>query len=512
MGLSIFNFGSAVLFTFEFQQFFWPGSNPEVTIGVFGILIEVPIIIVYSMLNSIMPRSGGDYVFASRIFSPVVGFALSVILVFYLFFGTLGFTSGVFTVPYEAAPLLSIIGSISGNSGLVSFASTLSQPEQIIIIGLFLLAITLLICIQRPRVLRNIMLGLFAIGFAGYPVIYTIGMAATSNAHFAATLNSYALTQGWNTTYSAFASQAIAAGASLPPITLLASITAIPLIMISLQVPNFAAYVSGETKHATRQVPIGMLAPIFIIAAVTVVMAYFTYNVFGYNFIGAASYFAFSGAAGNPFPVAPSPGLFFGILYPNTALLWFMLISALAYDILLLIASVLVATRTFFAWSFDRLGPKFFSDVSERFHTPVKATIIAVLGGVLFLVLIAYNVTGVLFTVTPAFVSAYLLAMIGAVVFPFIKRDIFNQAPSYARKKIGGLPVISVIASISVVAIGTIFYYLLLDPDVSGVSGPGSIAVITVYLVAAVIYFGMKALRKRQGYDLALVYKEIPPE
>ena len=56
------------------------------------------------------------------------------------------------------------------------------------------------------------------------------------------------------------------------------------------------------------------------------------------------------------------------------------------------------------------------------------------------------------------------------------------------------------------------FYFLFTDPAVSGYSVTSFLVIVATYIFFIATYFVVKAQRKRQGIDLAYVFKEIPPE
>jgi len=58
------------------QLGYFPGANlPIAYVG--GLLLMLPIAVVYAVLARAMPRSGGDYVYISRILGPGWGFIAS---------------------------------------------------------------------------------------------------------------------------------------------------------------------------------------------------------------------------------------------------------------------------------------------------------------------------------------------------------------------------------------------------------------------------------------------------
>ena len=100
------------------------------------------------------------------------------------------------------------------------------------------------------------------------------------------------------------------------------------------------------------------------------------------------------------------------------------------------------------------------------------------------------------------------------IVLPYRRRDLFEA--SGFNKRIGGIPVLTLVGALSLVGfLGAIA--ILLSDEASGTSlsaNPG-IVLITLGVFAIVgpaIYALSWFVRRRQGVDLGLVYREIPPE
>ncbi len=485
-----------------------------ISIGVIGLLIDLPIVIAYSFFAASMPRSGGDYIYVSRTFGGALGFAVGMVFFIFLAIFSIGQNAWFATITVMA-PGLAAIGSTSGNQGLVSLSQTISNPSNpapIIAIGLVLLVVTFLLLLVRTSLLYKIFLGLFILAFLGYPIIYVLVLATSSNSQFVNAFNSYASTAGLNTSYTGIIASAKSAGAQIVPPNLGASLAALPIVYATLAFPQSASYVGGETKRATRQLPLALVLGLVVNAGATALMGIFTYNVFGYNFISATAYYGFSGAGGYPLPSAPYTDYFIAILNPNPALNWFLLISGVSWEILLMLTFGIMGTRAIFAFSFDRLIPIRFADVSERFHTPVKATIVTVFGGLVFLYLTTQSFLGTYDNSIVAWTSGYIIVMLSAILFPVIRKRMFEQSPSMVRSKVGGLPLMSLFGVLGAASLIVVFYYLILDPAVSGFTTTGITVITIVYLLAIAAYFLARSYRRSKGIDVSLAFREIPPE
>lgn len=511
MGLGYANLAVGAFIIFGWGSWLFPGSNMMISIGLVGFLIDVPIVLAYSMFGASMPRSGGDYVYVSRSLKAGMGFATGLVFFIYLSIFSVG-QNAWFITSTIFAPTFAAIGSISNDAGLLALSQTIVQPGPSIAIGVVVLIVTFLLLLAPTSTLHRVLLGLFVIAFLGYPILYCGVLAFNTNASFVAAFDTYTRQAGLNTSYAGIISSARAAGASIVPPSFTASLMALPIIYATIAFPQSATYIGGETKHAQRQLPMALIIGLLVIVASYTIMGYFTYNVFGYDFISATGFYGFSGASGYPLPAAPFVDYFLAILLPNMAFNWFMLITGVAWEMILMIAFAVMATRFIFAVSFDRVAPSALADVSERFHTPVKANLLAILGAFVFLVFTAYNFLGTYVNSIVAWTSAYLVVMIGAIVYPYTSKSLFEQSPSFVKKRVGRIPIMSILGLVGAVALCVVLYTLIIQPAVSGASIQGLAIVIATYVIGFVLYYAVRAYRKSQGIDLDLVFKQIPPE
>ena len=511
MNLAYFNIAAGSLLIFGLGSFLFPGSNMAISIGVIGFLVDLPIVLAYSMFAAAMPRSGGDYVYVSRSTFPALGFSTSLVFFIFLSLFSIGFNAYLIT-SLGMTPILTGLGGATGDSGLLAVGQLVAQPVPSIIVGLIFTIIVFGLLMIKTGTLHKVMIVLFVIAFLGFPIGYTAVLATSSNAQFIAAFNAYASGAGLNTSYTGLIESAKQAGANIIPPTLAGSLAALPIIYANLAFPQSSTYVAGEVKRAKSSVPLSLIVGLVVICVCTGIMGYFTFNTFGYDFIAATAYYFFSGAAGNPLPAAPYTDFLLAVLYPNVAFQIFMMLSVIAWIMLLMITFGFMASRVLFAWSFDRVAPSALADVSERFHTPIKANLVAFVGSIIFLAASTYAFIGTDINSVVAWTSGYLIVMIGAVLYPFTAKHLFEQSPPYVKKRIGGVPVMSICGGVGAFALLIVFYYLLVNPSVSGATSIGISIVILTYVVGIVLYYVARGYRKRQGIDLGMVFKDIPPE
>ena len=509
--LAYYNIAVAAFIVFGWGSWMFPGADMGISVGVVGLLIAVPLIVGYSYMVMGMPRAGGDYVYVSRGLSPVLGTGVALVFLIYQAVFSVG-QNAWFTVTTALSPGLAVLGYAMNSPGITTLSTTIIQPTPSIVIGLVMLALTFVLTLVPTTTLHKVLQILSPIALLGYPVLYIVMLATSSNSAFQSAFNAYGAAYG--TSYQGIIQSATTAGATIAPFSIGASIAALPIVYATLAFPQSSIYTAGEVKHPGKQVPVSLAVGVLVICISTYIMARVTYGTFGFDFIQATAYYGFSGASGYPLPAPPFTNLFFGVLFPNAALQAFMLISAISWELLLMVSFAFVASRIIFSLAFDRVIPVALSDVSERFHTPIKANIIMLAGSIFFLVATAYNFIGVYVNSIVGWTSVFTIVMVTSIVFPYIKKDLFETFPSQAKKRISGVPVMSIAGLIGTIALIVVFYELFASPVVGVSQGSiiGTAIVVTTYIAGVLIYYAAKVYRRREGIDLSFVFREIPPE
>ena len=334
-------------------------------------------------------------------------------------------------------------------------------------------------------------------------VINIIVLAMTPQSVFANAFN-----QRFPGQYEAIIAQAQSKGWA-PGVSFGATLLALTYVMSGYTGFSFPVYSSGEVKHAAKAGPLAVMGGLLIGAATFIPWMWGIYHAFGFDFYSAMSYLS---SSGNPTPVPATVDYLTAIIPQNPVLLF---LGSLAFIIgysYALPTCVIPFIRNIFAWSFDRVVPEKLSFVSDRTHTPIYATALVIIGGELALILTVYIGLGVVIgnsLILNAIV--YLLTSVAAIVFPFRSKQIFEQSPSFVKAKVGGVPVITLLGLYSTCVCVFLLYASLLNPYVGG--APQSYPFTVGLLVLGVgIYYLAKWYRGKQGVDLSLAFKGLPPE
>ena len=506
MSQSIVNPVLGFVLTALYAPYFFPGAYLPL-VFLLGSIPAFAMAYIYSVFSAGMPRSGGDYVWSSRVLGPLFGIIQLIMLLAttIILGGTFASYAGVSLL---ASQLFFALGVTTHNAGLLTGASSLTTtsvgyPIDMLLIaictGILLLGLKGWMWVQRISfilyyVVTAVFLGLLVfIGTSQGQTLFDNAMA------FA----------GSNVTYSSVISSASGGGFSLTGFNVQSTVlAAIPWGFLTFTGFNYGSYLSGETKSVKSN----MTRALFLSAGISVVlllsMSLLAYHDFGQNFLNAASYDVSTGVS---LPAVPTISLLLSLVNPAVAVLIgvaFIIVAQLN-----VMGDILAMSRIFFAASFDRLLPAKFADVSERVHTPVIALIvIAVLWAAWVSTLWFAGFASTFLNAGLAEIFGYGLPFVATGLFYFIKRDLF-KATVGAVARPGAIILASVVA---VVCFG--FYGVAeLFPIASGVFLGANIVnavgfLVALALIGAAVY-GLAVYRaRRSGIDLRAVYAEIPPE
>ncbi len=475
-----------------------PGAN-FVLSAIFGFLIMAPLGFVYILIAGALPRSGGDYVWISRSIHPVLGFItgwglwISIIAIV----GLDGFLTGTLIVPIS----LVSFGAISHSAGLVASAAAASSPTGGFLIGLFMIAVSSLIILPGPKAFARIETVLFLIILAGTLVSFGV-LLSSSHSSFVTDLTGFA---GTNITYNGVINQAQAANWSFVPIALGPTLTSIPLAILVYNGFNYSAAAAGEIKNVKKSMLIGIFGSLVFSMIITVVGAGLTANILGFKFIQASF---FLGSA-FPLPAPPWMPLFLTALNSNGIVVTLIQAAWVLSIFWNTAAFLLVATRYVFAFSFDRVLPTWLADVNQRFHFPLKASVLNFGVAAIFLFLASYTPwLGLYLNSVTIWTILWIVVSIVAIVMPFRKRELVSSLPG-AR---WSFPLLSIIGVISLPLMVAAFYWSVTTPAIGPSTASADSILAIIFITGIIVYFVSRAYHKSRGVDFNAIYAEIPPE
>lgn len=485
----------------------YPGTSMELA-TILCTLFVLPTSLVYAMFASAMPRSGGEYVYVSRVLSPLMGFVANWNYTIWSFF-YIG-VPAAFLGRYGVSALARELGVFFHAPGLIQIGNWFVTPFGVAITGTILIVLFAAIFVVGVSTYMKVQNVLFLIATGGI-VITLIVLLGKNPSTSLGLFNHYTGTfSGYHNTYHHIVSTLGSNQVKPAPFSLHSTLMSMTWPFTVLGFSIASAYIGGEIKGANRAQLIGMpgaliYSALWILALVSVVV-----HAFGLNFLGNLG-------AVNPTRVhlsfTPTFAELAAMLVSNPLVLILIGMGFMLWTYAWLPIYLLTTTRNMLAWSLDGLLPSKVSEVDDRLHTPVWAIVISAFLGVVFLWIYAYDPAfGTIAGFFGQVVGTFLVTSIAAVLFPYRQRDIFESSP--VAWKLGSVPVISILGGLSIIGMLVIAWAFLNDP-LSGISFSHPFMLIinaAVFLGGFIFYWGAKWVRSRQGVDVNLAFAEIPPE
>lgn len=487
----------------------WPGANIALSM-LFGAVPAVFMGLVYGLFSAAMPRSGGDYVFISRILHPALGFTINWGITWSLFLGVAMYAATL--ISWTVVPTFATLGLATGNSDLVSLSEAINTPGWTFLIGVVAIAVITAVMLLGTRFLRNAFRLLLAIAMLGL-VLTVVLLFTTSQSQFAESFNAFLASYNNNPdTYGMILKQAGDAGWTPVAFGLGATVLALPLGYWMYLGTTYSAYVSGEVKEPSKSQPFGILIAMLVALIFTAGIVQLAYGTFGWDFVQAIGFLQGSGSE-IPLPAAAMLPFFLGTINSNPVIIAFVGLTYFVWAFMLVMTLMFFPVRNIFAWAFDRLLPEGITR-TNRGGTPWVATLVIAAASLLMLYFYVY--TGYL-TMMVNYMTLVLIVFfftsIAAVVFPYTKKQLFESAPRVVQTKIGGVPLITIAGIVTLVIYSFMLYISFTLPAFSGPTGWQSYTfLIGLFVVGAIYYTAMRAYRKHQGIDVDLNWQEIPPE
>ncbi len=501
---------SSVALTFAFYWLFaafYPGSNALVTFLIAAAL-GLPGAFLYAMLSQLMPRTGGDYVFNSRSLHPAIGFAGNFSYSFWL-----AVVIGVYTTyiaSYGFGAFGRTMAGFGAGSGWLSFGNWFSTHWGLFITGTVVLVLSaVMFAVGGVRLFFRIQAACFALFMIGAVLVPAFVGLFQDHAGFLANFSAYGRHLGAAHPVAGLVASSDKAGFAHAGFSFSMTLRAVSVFWFIFGFIFSSNYFAGEIRLAKRTHIYSMPGAVVLAVVVLLVMVPTFNHIVGYDFsarLGLADPAAYGFASG-----APAYPELIGIAAGSPVV---GIIAILGFTIGLVVwlpQTLLLVSRNMFAWSFDRVMPDKLSSVDSRSNSPLWAI------GVMLVLAIASTA---IYSFTTWFSSLsallgltipLLVTAVAGILLPFRRRDLVENSPY--RRRVGGVPLLSLVGGLALLGFSGAIAVLLWDPG-SGASlsaNPGKLELaVAVYVVGLVIWFLARAVRRNQGIDIDLSYQELP--
>jgi amino acid transporter len=506
--------------------------------------------IIFASLTSVMPRSGGDYVFTSRIvpkIGPFLGWMESWMLAF----------ASIALIQFETALTLRgvqmegrIIGIGTGSSFFTGANSWFTEGSSGditgvpgMIAGLIVIALIALVVLQPTRRFHKIVTYLTVFGIAGWVLMAIFGLLFFDAGTFATNLPIYANGVTVSQLSTAAASAGLTSGFSFGP----NSLTSWPLMLMASAMLfqfigfQYSAYISGEVRGNVKR---GILIAVLGALAMAVLMNSLYPDILArrLGLDGQTGWSAaFWGYITNPSLPMGQPNYFQlvgAIARPDLWPIWTVVGGASTlFPFLLMPVYVIFISRMALAWSLDRQVPEWLGTVSERLRAPANAIFATLLMAVVFLLFSNFSILktiglgglapngdpaldGKLNLVSSAWFTilassfSWILPGINAVLARFTRPDLVKDAPW-----IRWLPLIGVVWLAFAV---TLYWFAGVAPIINTLTGSkdalgylnsSGVTFVGVLIVIGIVIYLVQAMRnRRKGIETSLMYQMLPPD
>ena len=480
----------------------YPGASMELS-TVIAIIGGLALAGIYGLFSSVYPRSGGEYVFLSRTLLPVIGFVVSFSFAFWqlFYFGL----NAAFFGSVGLSPLFGSIGVLTGNQAALNIGTWFVSAWGQFVAGLIVIGFFTYVMYRGMRwYFRVQRWAAYVTAGSLLLTLIVLVLAWAGVFNFKANFDAFAGAGA----YAKVISQGAATGVALhPAFSLGQTINFLLWPAFSLWFAVASTSFSGEVKNVRRGQVLGITGAILSMGAVMIALMYLSRHVFGSDFVLASSALP---ASKFPLAVAPSILPMTAIAVNNVVIAVLINLWAIAIAFLIASTTLVYATRAMLAWGIDGMGPEALANVSEKYHSPTVAIVIGGLIGLFALTIYSFTTLAATLAGFLGFAPAFAVMSLNAIVFPYLRKDLFERSPIAFR--VGGIPLISILGVIGSAFSIFVFYRLFVD-GAYGANKPFTLWLTAGVLLTAIVWFyAARSYRASKGVDMARRYAEIPIE
>ena len=502
------NIGMGVAFLVLFYPLY-PGANLVLT-TILCLILVLPTSLLYVMFMSAMPRSGGDYVYVTRSIGPALGFMSN--WNWNIWNLVLMGIAGSFLGLYGISGLFRVIAGFTHNAATADAANFFTTPN-----GKFLTSAVLVVGLVALFAYGNGLRAYFRFQKITF-YLATIGIAialaaiiVAGNGGFHSAFNSYVSTFVPKSP-DAYNDVIASAKFKAAPFSFGQSALAVTWAFLVLGFGIASSYIGGEIKMSSGVFLRSVTGSVVYSALWMALIIAIFFWVLGDTFIGSLG-------LADPTKI----GLSFTPLFAelgamatrNIVLGVFVALAFALWTYVWMPGYILSWSRSMVAWSLDRLVPAKLGEVDPRRQAPIFGLAVLLVGSLIACAIYSYTHLLTLLAGALGEALTFYMVSIAGIVFPYRHKQIWQS--SQYNQTVAGIPLMSIMGALSLICMIIVSVILLLDPN-SGVTfgtstgNPNLIFTGAVFVSGLVVYYIAKFIRARQGIDVTLAYREIPPE
>jgi amino acid transporter len=516
---NILTMGVIFPWTYLWAPTAFQGSN--LVLGIlFAFLFELPIALAYVWLATSLPRSGGDYVFQSRVFGG--GFGFTVVFAFFVVWILQWVAlSGWLLASLGIAPTFIGLGVTTGINAFTDIGTWAAGTTGIIVISIAnaVIALVLLVTGFRNYVrFQYVMWYAILISFGIVLLLFLTNDPGSATGKLDTFARDVDGVQGFFATARTAAAEA---GVNFaPPFWLFGTLMVAPIAWTSLQWATYSVEQGGEIKnaHVFRNQFFIIVGSLAATAGLLIVLALAMQKGIGDEGILVASSGYWYGV-----PEALIGGNY---MFPNLMAMgltgsWVIVlligIGFILNSFQIVCNCYIGTTRIMVAQGLDGLLPDWFARVHPRWKTPVNAHLAYLIAALP--VIWAFNKIGDWSTkwalgVTFANGAVMVLSALAAALLPYRAKQVYEASPG-AKYTVGGIPLVTIVGALGFLLGGFMVVSFLFVEDL-GLAFTSNAFPYYIVLGTAIfgllVYFIMRQVRASAGLKVEYAFREIPPE
>jgi len=457
-----------------------------------------------------LPRSGGIYVFGSSILPPAVALTMSLVeITAWLFYCAI---AAYWMVILALAPMFAALSLLTGNQTFLSISTTMLEPWATFLIGAVILCLSQVVLSFGMRFYLTLNKWVFILAMAS-TVLMIVTLAMATREQFVTNLNdligpSLGVPDAYNAIIASGKEKGWGeAGFDTWQTILVSNWPFLPLIGAA-----FSIAIGGEIKSVGKSQSVGMLGAVLVATVAWIITVWLAYKVFGFEFLGTAVFNVLSGNGGLTTPTDPAIALLTGILTKSPLITVLTSLGLALWMWMWIPAMHTFGVRAIVAWAFDQVAPAPIATISEKYHTPIVAITVTTVVNLIFMALFVFTPWfSKIVILIEAAVLAWSVVLGAGIFFPYLRPQIYEKSP-IANKTVFGLPLMSVACFLGFIAAQFYFWTLYFDPNAAGHDPTQVMIVAGVFVLGFAFYYIMKMIKRSQGIDVTLAFKEIPIE
>lgn len=503
----VFSTGGAfgLVYLFPTPQFVSPGISIFLLI-LFSLIYAVVVYFVYAAMGSAMPRAGGDYLFESRSLHPAIGFVVpwACQLLFWLAFPA----SGAFVVTFFG------LVPISEKAGWTGFENWLVGENGIFVVSAIVVLACWALTVFGLRVYRPLQRYVLVPGILIGAVTILVVELVNINTDFAAKFDAYNASS--KITTGTVTDAATKAGYHATSFSFTHTVIWMAVLAGIIPYTMFAAQgLLGEVKGARNMWRLfyAFLLPGILVAIVLLALPFvLLQHIAGGDFLNQ---FAFAYNSGGIAPVySPNVSVFVAMLSDNWLSTILVAVGFICGGFGIANVVFLNASRVMMAMGLDGSLPSFFSEVSPRTHTPIKAATLWSAAALVVAAVFAYKPDWETIILVGGVITSCLVVgvtCLAATVFPYRSKEIYDASPA-ARYRVAGLPLITLAGAAAGLFSGLLVWIALTNSALGLTSTDARLTIGGAFVTGIVVYVLMLMYRRSQGVDTSLAYRYVPPD